>query len=75
MSVFTFLEGGRTRSKSRPGEPCRGSDVGTANSSAGPFKPARAASCHRRCETPFWLPPRRFLFKRLYLAPFVWVVL
>lgn len=80
VSIFTFqkcrhLESGRTRSKPHPGEPCRGSSVGTANSTAGLFKTRRAASCHRRYETPFWLPHRRFLFKHLYLAPFVWVML
>lgn len=80
VSIFTFqkcrhLESGRTRSKSHPGEPCRGSGVGTANSSAGLFKTRREASCHRRYETPVWLPHHRFRFKHLYLAPFVWVML
>lgn len=57
-SIFTsqkchHLEGGSTRSKSHPGELCRGLNVITANNPAWLFKTPLAASCYRRCSAPF----------------------
>lgn len=59
-SIFTSqkrrqLEGGRTRSKSCPGEPRRAWSTAAASSPAWLFKTPPAASCQRRRPPPAWL--------------------